>query len=57
MTRTAEPDTLATAGLECLVDDEEDPAEVTVFSPEAERMTTEWITADIDDTVPRRGWL
>lgn len=37
-------------GLSCLYDDEDDPAEVTVF-PGEERSTTEWLTADVDSAV------
>lgn len=37
-------------GLSCLYDDEDDPAEVTVF-PGEERSTTEWVTADVDSAV------
>lgn len=37
-------------GLRCLYDDEDDPAEVTLF-PGDERSTTEWLTADVDTAV------
>jgi hypothetical protein len=39
-------------GLECLYDDAADPAELTVFSPEDQRLTTEWVTADVSTAVP-----
>ena len=38
--------------LEYLFDDADDPAEVTVFSPDGEDVTTHWITIDIDAAVP-----
>jgi len=38
--------------LECLYDDAADPAELTVFAPENQRLTTEWVTADVSTAVP-----
>ena len=32
--------------LQCLYDDDENPSEVTIFSPSRERFPTEWITVD-----------
>lgn len=37
-------------GLSCLYDDDDDPAEVTVF-PGEEISTTEWLTADLESAV------
>lgn len=37
-------------GLSCRYDDEDDPAEVTVF-PGEEPSTTEWLTADVESAV------
>lgn len=34
-----------------LVDDQDNPTEVTIFSPESDDPTTSWITIDIDATV------
>lgn len=33
-------------GLGCLFDDPSNPSTVTVFSPETDRLRTEWLTAD-----------
>ncbi len=38
--------------LECLYDDAADPAELTVFTPENQRLTTEWVTTDVSTAVP-----
>ncbi len=38
--------------LDALFDDHEDPQEVTIFSPDEAEITTHWITARIEDTVP-----
>jgi len=38
--------------LACLYDDAADPAELTVFAPENQRLTTEWVTADVSTAVP-----
>jgi len=46
--------TLTTAGLgetpefelECLYDDPGSPSELTVFTPEKQRLATEWLTVD-----------
>jgi hypothetical protein len=38
--------------LECLYDDATNPAELTVFAPENQRLTTEWVTADVGTAVP-----
>ncbi|MFB6122344.1 MAG: hypothetical protein ABEJ78_02655 [Haloferacaceae archaeon] len=38
--------------LECIYDDPENPAELTIFSPESEDLTTEWITTDRSTAVP-----
>jgi len=32
--------------LECLFDDPSDPSELTIFSPEDGKLSTEWITTD-----------
>ncbi|SEA35651.1 hypothetical protein SAMN04488065_2799 [Haloplanus vescus] len=32
--------------LECLYDDPSNPSELTVFTPETERLATEWVTVD-----------
>jgi hypothetical protein len=32
--------------LECLFDDPSDPSELTIYTPETERLATEWVTAD-----------
>lgn len=32
--------------LECLFDDPSNPSQLTVFSPETRRLTTEWLTVD-----------
>lgn len=38
--------------LECLYDDAADPTELTVFAPENQRLTTEWVTANVSAAVP-----
>lgn len=39
-------------GLNYLVDDEDDPSEITVFPGEdGELSTTEWLTADVENAV------
>jgi hypothetical protein len=38
--------------LECLYDDAVDPTELTIFAPEEEKLTTEWVTADRSAAVP-----
>lgn len=35
-----------------LVDDEVDPTELTVFSPDDDDITTHWITIDFDAAIP-----
>lgn len=37
--------------LNCLIDDETDPHEVTIFAPASTDITTHWITIDIDAAV------
>jgi hypothetical protein len=32
--------------LECLLDDPADPTELTIFTPETDKLATEWISAD-----------
>jgi hypothetical protein len=47
-------ETLAAApefDLSCLVDDLEDPTEVTIYNPRGQRTVTEWMTAPLADTV------
>lgn len=41
-----DPTETPTFELECLYDDPTDPAELTVYAPEAERLATEWVTVD-----------
>jgi hypothetical protein len=38
--------------LDFLVDDEDDPTEITVFSPTEDDLTTHWIAIDFESTVP-----
>lgn len=38
--------------LDFLVDDEIDPTELTIFSPDEDDITTHWITVDFDVAVP-----
>ena len=39
-------------GLSCLVDDEDDPSEITVFPGEEDELsTTEWLTTDTETAV------
>lgn len=38
--------------LDFLVDDEVEPSELTIFSPEGDDITTQWITVEIDAAVP-----
>lgn len=45
-------DDLPEFDLEYYYDDPDDPEEVTVFHPNSADMTTTWITANIDHTVP-----
>lgn len=35
-----------------LVDDEDDPTELTIFSPNEDDITTHWITVDYDTAIP-----
>lgn len=37
--------------LHCLVDDEADPREVTIFAPSSTDISTHWITIDINNAV------
>lgn len=43
---------LPTYELDCLCDDREDPAEITIFSPGTRDFVTEWVTADESSAVP-----
>lgn len=38
--------------LDFMVDDEEDPTELTIFSPRGDDITTQWITVDLNTAVP-----
>lgn len=38
--------------LECVYDDPSNPATLTIFSPESENLTTEWVTVDRASAVP-----
>jgi hypothetical protein len=57
---TADPETAALDNdnrrLACRPDDPANPTEVTVFVPESESPTTEWITISYDDAVPATNW-
>lgn len=58
MTQTNEPlpadrelDATPEFELDCLFDDMDDPAELTVFTPEGRATATEWITVDRSEAV------
>lgn len=38
--------------LDYMIDNEEDPTELTIFSPEEDDITTHWITVDFATAVP-----
>jgi hypothetical protein len=47
-----EPTDPPTFALKFLVDDEVEPTELTIFSPNEDDITTHWITVDFDDAIP-----
>lgn len=49
VTSTDEP----TASLEHMVDDRNDPAELTIFPPDPNECVTQWITIDVESAVAR----
>jgi hypothetical protein len=57
---TADPEGVELGGddrrLACRPDDPADPTEVTIFAPESESPTTEWITIAYDAAVPATDW-
>ncbi len=46
------PDDTDDPSVEFLHDDQADPSEVTLFTPEGDSIATEWITADVRTAVP-----
>lgn len=42
--------------LEWQHDDRSNPSELTIFTPDEERLVTEWITIDSDQAVPLAEW-
>lgn len=50
-TRSAELTEFPDFDLEYLFDDQDDPTEVTIFSPGNDDITTHWLTIDVDSAV------